>query len=211
MPGGLELISRLLQRIFYNPSRHARRLPFVSVGDNACLLPQSRFEFHTGSETFAGRVSIGDGSIVGGEFVFESSQGEVTIGTNTFINSGTRMICRRSIQIGSNVTIAWGCTIYDHNSHSLEWRVRAADHERLLDNIAAGRPLIDGKNWESVSARPIIIADKAWLGFGVTVLAGVTIGEGAIVAAGSVVRDDVAPWTVVTGNPAVHLKDLRRS
>lgn len=205
------MISRLIHRIFYDASRHARRLGFVELGQGAVLLRQARFDFHTGSESFQGRVSIGAGTIAGCEFVFESKQGEVAVGPRTFINSGTRIICRREIRIGANVTIAWGCTIYDHNSHSLDWRARAADHDRLMENIGAGRPLIHEKDWDSVSARPIVIGDKAWLGFGVTVLAGVTIGEGAIVAAGSVVRGDVAPWTIVAGNPAVHLKDLRRT
>ena len=55
---------------------------------------------------------------------------------------------------------------------------------------------------------PIRIADKAWLGMNVTVLKGVTIGEGAVVAAGSIVTKDVPPWTLVAGNPARVIKEL---
>lgn len=48
--------------------------------------------------------------------------------------------------------------------------------------------------------------NSAWIATGATILQGVTIGEGAIVAAGAVVTKDVAPWTVVGGNPAKFIK-----
>jgi acetyltransferase-like isoleucine patch superfamily enzyme len=46
------------------------------------------------------------------------------------------------------------------------------------------------------------IEDKAWIGFNASILKGVTIGEGVVVAAGSVVTKSVPAWTVVAGNPA---------
>lgn len=49
---------------------------------------------------------------------------------------------------------------------------------------------------------PVMIGDRAWIGYGALVLPGVTIGEGAVVAAGAVVTKDVAPYTIVGGNPA---------
>ena len=52
----------------------------------------------------------------------------------------------------------------------------------------------------------ITIKDKAWIGFDCIVLKGVTIGEGAVVAAGSVVTKDVPDYAVVAGNPAVIVK-----
>ena len=55
---------------------------------------------------------------------------------------------------------------------------------------------------------PIHIGDQAWLGSNVTVLPGVTIGEGAIVAAGAVVTKDVAPNTIVGGIPAKFIKNV---
>ena len=53
---------------------------------------------------------------------------------------------------------------------------------------------------------PIRIEDNCWIATGAIVLQGVTIGEGAVVAAGAVVTKDVAPWTVVAGNPAKFIK-----
>ena len=54
--------------------------------------------------------------------------------------------------------------------------------------------------------RPITINDNVWIATGAIVLPGVTIGEGAVVGAGSVVTKDVEPWTVVGGNPAKFIK-----
>ena len=54
--------------------------------------------------------------------------------------------------------------------------------------------------------RPITINDNVWIATGAIVLPGVTIGEGAVVGAGSVVTKDVEPWTVVAGNPAKFIK-----
>ena len=56
--------------------------------------------------------------------------------------------------------------------------------------------------------RPIHIENKVWLGANVTILPGVTIGEGAIVAAGAVVTKDVAARTIVGGIPAKVIKKI---
>ena len=58
--------------------------------------------------------------------------------------------------------------------------------------------------------RPVRIGNKAWIGFNVIILKGVTVGEGAMVAAGSVVRHDVPAYTLVAGNPAVVVRSLSR-
>lgn len=54
--------------------------------------------------------------------------------------------------------------------------------------------------------KPIVIGENAWIAGWSIILPGVTIGEGAVVAAGAVVSKDVAPWTVVGGNPANYIK-----
>jgi acetyltransferase-like isoleucine patch superfamily enzyme len=59
-----------------------------------------------------------------------------------------------------------------------------------------------------VAGRPIRIGRNVWIGFDACVLPGVTIGEGSIVGARSVVFADVAPWTLVAGNPARVIRAL---
>ena len=113
------------------------------------------------------------------------------------------------IQIDDDVTIAWGVWIYDHNSHSLDWKERVNDTARIREDIKAGRGFIDSKNWSVVDTKPIHICDKVWIGFNAIILKGVTIGEGAIVGAGAVVTKDVPPYTVVAGNPARVVKKLQ--
>ena len=66
---------------------------------------------------------------------------------------------------------------------------------------------IENKNWSTVNSKPIKICSNAWIGMNCHILKGVTVGEGAIVGAGSVVTKDVAPWTIVAGNPANYIKD----
>jgi len=146
-------------------------------------------------------LDIGTNCTLSAKIIFESTTGSVVIGERCYIGPGSTIICRSRIQIGNDVTLAWGITLYDHDSHSLDWKQRAkvvAHFHRYY-----GRPsCFDTLDWAGVKTAPIVIADRAWLGFDVIVLKGVTIGEGAIVGARSVVTRDVEPYTVVAGNPA---------
>lgn len=108
----------------------------------------------------------------------------IHIGDNVFINSGCKMQDQGGIFIGSNVFIG-------HNACLL-----TLNHD------------MDPENRADMHPKPIYIDDKAWLGSNVTVLPGVRIGEGAVVAAGAVVTKDVAANTVVGGVPAKIIKKI---
>lgn len=153
-------------------------------------------------------IKIGKGNILGCEFRFESREGLVTVGNDNYIGPSL-IICHNRVVIGNHVTIAWGCTIYDHNSHSLDYRERRKDIEREIVNLRNGANFIGDKDWTTVKSAPIVIEDDVWIGMNAIVLKGVTIGRGAIVGAGSVVTKDVPAWTVVAGNPAVVVKQLK--
>lgn len=157
---------------------------------------------------FKDKVKIGNYCMLNCNIIFESDQGEVEIGDRCFINADTNLISRSKISIGNDVTIAWGCTIYDHNAHSFDWSERVKDIESEIYNYENRSDINKGKNWDKVKSRPITICDKVWIGMNCTILNGVTIGEGAIVGACSVVRENVEPWTVVAGNPAKVIKRL---
>ena len=108
----------------------------------------------------------------------------IHIGQRVFINSGCKMQDQGGIYIGNDVLIG-------HNACLL-----TLNHE------------MDPENRADMHPKPIHIEDKVWLGSNVTVLPGVTIGEGAIVAAGAVVTKDVESNTIVGGVPAKIIKRI---
>ncbi len=96
------------------------------------------------------------------------------------------------------------CNIIDTNSHELDHQARIESYKRML---IEGHP----KQRPDVISAPIVIEDYAWISFNVSILKGVKIGEGAIVAAGSVVTKDVPDWTIVGGNPAKVIKYIQEN
>jgi acetyltransferase-like isoleucine patch superfamily enzyme len=147
---------------------------------------------------------IGSESIVSGTFVFENENGLIKVGNNSFIGGGL-FISIKEIEIGNDVMFSWGCTVMDNNAHSTSWELRkddVADWKRGLVENKVGCY----KKWDNVKAERVIIKDKVWVGFNCIILKGVTVGEGAIVAAGSVVTSDVPDYAIVAGNPAQIVK-----
>lgn len=151
-------------------------------------------------------IEIGENCLINGTFIFEISEGIITIGDRTFIGGGT-FICIDEIKIGSDVMFSWGCTIADNNSHSHVWSERENDVISWKKGVDENK--IGGyKDWTNVKRGKVVIKDKAWIGFNSIILKGVTIGEGAIVGAGSVVTKDVPNWTIVAGNPAKIIREI---
>jgi acetyltransferase-like isoleucine patch superfamily enzyme len=152
-------------------------------------------------------LRVGDDTMLNCQIIFETSQGQIHIGNKAYVGA-SQLICRSGITIEDYVFIAWGCCIYDHDSHSKNYLERQFDIERQLDDYRSGKNFIENKNWDVVVAKPIKICANAWIGMNCIILKGVTIGEGAIVAAGSVVTKNVPAWTIVGGNPARVLKEI---
>ena len=175
--------------------------------ESSFILGNTTLDFRVGHQDRT-YVEIGEMSLINAKFIFESISGFVKIGNNVHLG-GVNFICRTSITIENDVTMAWGITIYDHNSHSVDWEVRMNDNSNCYqDFLKYNGNNIANKDWSHVPSKPIIICSKVWIGFDVTILKGVTIGEGAVVAAKSVVTKDVDPWTLVAGNPAIFKKKL---
>lgn len=195
----------------YKKYRKAKQLKaaaaYINLHPDAVLGENFNLELHApqNGHTY---LSIGEKSMIDSSFVFETESGHISVGNRVHIGGGTQLISRDGITIGNDVIIAWNCTIYDHNSHSILWEERKDDVTLEWESAKSGNSPLCNKNWSVVKSAPIHICDKAWLGFGVTVLKGVTIGEGAVVAAGSVVTKDVPPYTVVGGNPAAVIRTL---
>lgn len=151
-------------------------------------------------------IRIGDDNLLTATFVVETSKGKISVGNNTFIGGGL-FVCAEEISIGSDVMFSWGCTVIDTDAHSLHWENRAQDVRDWKKGTDEGK-VGKYKDWSRVSSKKTEIKDKAWIGFNVIILKGVTVGEGAVVAAGSVVTKDVAPYTLVAGNPAKFIRHI---
>ncbi|WEJ99496.1 MAG: glycosyltransferase [Candidatus Sphingomonas phytovorans] len=148
-------------------------------------------------------VRIGKESDIGGTFVFERGFGEIVIGDRSSIGGGSLLICTQEagITIGSNVMLSWNVTLIDSDSHSLDADVRANDaFDWMVGEQLGQRGLY--KDWSNVQSAPIVIGDGAWVGFGSTILKGVTVGKGAIIGCNSVVTKDVPDYAIAAGNPA---------
>ncbi len=102
----------------------------------------------------------------------------LSIGDESFINDGVWFGCTERITIGKRALLGPGVRIFDNNYHDTYDRRRVPP------------------------ARPVTLGDDVWVASDATLLPGVTIGRGAVVAAGSLVREDVAPFSIVGGNPA---------
>ncbi len=157
-------------------------------------------------ETGNSKMIIGSNSAVQGYFIFESNSGAISVGNRSFIGGGM-FICIDGIEIGDDVLISWGCTFLDNNSHSLKASERQHDVQIYIDSITKIKNA-KSKDWSKVSKAPIIIKNKAWIGFNCILLKGITIGEGAIIAAGSVVTSSVPDFAVFGGNPAKLIRML---
>lgn len=99
------------------------------------------------------------------------------IGTHSHVNQGCLLDCRGGLTVGNSVSISHRVTIMT-GSHDL--RSTTFDYK----------------------SAPVVIGNHAWIGVNATILGGVTIGEGGVVAAGAVVTRDVPPYAVVAGIPA---------
>lgn len=147
---------------------------------------------------YGGRIAIGCNSIVRCRIDFDSPQGLVSIGDRCYLGA-SHFVCHTAITVGDDVIMSWGVTVVDHDSHSVNWAERQLDVADWMRGV---------KRWDSVTVRPIRIESKAWIGFGASILKGVTVGEGAVVGANAVVTRDVPPYVVVAGNPARVVRNL---
>jgi maltose O-acetyltransferase len=129
-----------------------------------------------------GRITVGDklllmGTLVPSELI-ALEKGALEIGDQVFINYGVSISAHQHIRIGNRCQIGNWSMLMDNDFHRAE-----------------------AKDQPGQSA-PIILEDDVWLGARVIVLKGVTIGQGSVVGAGSVVTKDIPPRSVAAGVPA---------
>jgi len=131
-----------------------------------------------------------------GRSVFLWAKNNIIIGDNFYIGKYSIIEC--DTQIGDNVIFANNVSLigrYDHHYQQLGIPIRLASQIRDKDY-----------NWKG-SNQKIIIEDDVWIGLGVVILSGVTVGKGSIVAAGSVVTKNLESYSIFAGNPAKKIKE----
>ena len=116
-------------------------------------------------------LEVGARSMLSARVIYERPGARLRVGSRSFVGNGLMSIAE-CIEIGDDVMISWGSTIVDHHSHSLRASQRLGDVEQWLPVKRSGR---------GVKIAAVRIENRAWLGFNVSVLAGVTIGEGAVI------------------------------
>lgn len=109
---------------------------------------------------------------------------ELLIGDGTSMNRGVSICAQKSIRIGSNCGIGNDVLIFDTDFHAV------------------------GDVNHATDATPVVIGNNVWLAARSVILKGVTIGDGAVICAGSVVATNVAPYTMVGGVPARVIRKL---
>lgn len=115
---------------------------------------------------------------------------KITIGDNVGISQAA-LIAMADITVGDNVKIGGGASLYTSDFHSLDPKIRASADDRKHRKSA-----------------PIIICDNAFIGAHSIILKGVTIGESAVVGAGSVVTKSIPPREIWAGNPAKFIRKI---
>lgn len=104
----------------------------------------------------------------------------ISIGNGTYLNRRTEITCKSNVTIGDDCAISWDVLITD------------TDYHQFMASDPVG---------------PVKIGNNVWIGAKAIILKGVTIGDGAVIAAGSVVTKDVPAAALVRGNPATVVRD----
>lgn len=126
-----------------------------------------------------GRVTIGPGVRV-----IMGKDSNLSIGDNTIISANSMIICKEKIEIGNNCAISWDVMIMDTDFHHM-----------VADGV------------KNHNFRPVKIGNKVWVGTGVKILKGVTIGDNVVIAAGAIVTKDIPSNVTVGGSPARIIKE----
>lgn len=200
-------IKRIIRKIFIN-FLHYLDVEFQLSGMNDIhsKLTSLNAKFYKETDIFNSqndktKIIVGDNTHIRGALLIFPFGGAITIGNDCYIGDHSRIWSAEKITIGNNVLISHNVNICDTNAHEL------CSEERVKNSI---NTLKNGLNPEkgSVITGEIIINDNVWINFNAIILKGITIGKGAIIAAGAVVTKDVAPYTLVAGNPARFVKKV---
>ena len=179
---GLLLVGKNV-RLFYTKNLQVGYNTIIEDGAEINCLSQQGIKL-------GNRVTIGKYAIIRPSNIYGGPIGEgLTMGDNSNIGPYNYIGCSGKITIGNNVMLAPRVSIYAEN--------HVFDHPELLIRD------------QGVEKKEVIIEDDCWIAANSIILAGVTIGQGSVVAAGSVVTENVPAYSVVAGVPAKFIKSRK--
>lgn len=151
---------------------------------------------------FATSVSIQDN-------VFIQGNGSCSLGHRTMIKRDAYLIINNGqLTVGDNSAIGKRCEITVNGG-----KISLGNFVRIASNVFITNANHEFANTETaimhqgIKTRDVTIEDDVWIGHGAIILPGISIGKGAIIAAGAVVTKDVQPFTICGGNPAKFIKN----
>ena len=167
---------------------------YAKVGENLNICIRSNC---TAEEV--GHIEIGKNCEIYGTLQ-SMGKGKIRIGDHTAMYERSIVGSIDSGTIGNCVIISNEVHIFDNNNHPTSPKAR---QDMCLQGFHT-----DAWHWKHAESKPIVIEDNVWIGERSTILKGVRIGTGAIVACNSVVTKDIPPYTIVAGNPARVVKEI---
>jgi virginiamycin A acetyltransferase len=121
----------------------------------------------------------------------------LTVGIGTYFDGAPGIVRypgdKAPVRFGKFCSVAKGATFLPGGNHRVDWVTTSPLHQVLGLPMEVEHPASKG---------PIVVGNDVWIGRDSVVLSGVTIGDGAVVAAGAIVTRDVLPYVIVAGNPA---------
>ncbi|WP_207495203.1 acyltransferase [Aridibaculum aurantiacum] len=137
----------------------------------------------------------------GHSIIMAGKSGVINVGKYVVLEC-TNLISNSSIFIGDHCMFSWGSIVTDSwlNLQSSSIGTR----REMLKEAAHSKT----RHVEFLHPKPVIIEENVWVGFDAIIMPGVHLGRGCIVGCKAVVREDVPPYAVVTGNPARTIKYL---
>ncbi len=179
---------------------HPGTIPQNVVLDETALIETTYSFLRYRSEAPVG-LQLGRGSgIYSGTMLDVGPRGRIRVGKYALVTA-VQIICDEEIEIGDCALLSWNVVLMDTYRVPIDPIGRRRELERVPLRVPRR---VDAE----VPTRPIRIGNNVWIGFDACVLPGVTIGEGSIVGARSIVVKDVPPYTIVAGNPARFIRRL---
>ena len=160
-----------------------KKMPYIQLDEKAKLIIGNNCVIN--SDNFDYHINMFQRC----KFIADKPSSIILIGDNTRFH-GSCIHAYKKISIGENCLIAANCQIIDGNGHDLSF-----------ENVSNR---INSKG----DSKEVIIEDNVWLGTGVVVLPGVTIGQGSIISAYSIVHKNIPPMVIAGGNPIKIIKEF---